>query len=227
MGRAAGPGGGKRWNWNFDTYAREDVTDLLQAVRRMHRGPLFMLCHSMGGYAALAGLAMRPEMQASLRGICLLAAAINDYSDGGISKRLIIPFSSLISGMLGRLPAARLIMGTSDEPAALMKQIAHWASTRSFCSYDRSTDYWQALKSVELPVFAGIGAADRFHASPRRAAKLLRHLGSTEKELIVFGRAYGFEVDYKHLDILRGEPAQREVLPCLHDWMQVLIASSS
>ncbi|SEM47355.1 Lysophospholipase, alpha-beta hydrolase superfamily [Stigmatella aurantiaca] len=208
------------WDWSFDTYAQQDIPALVRAARERHTGPLFLLAHSMAGYAALAGLGLQPEVQRMLSGVCVLSSAVNDYSDGGLKKALMVRFSSLLSGLLGRFPAKALKQGPADEPAALMRQFADWAPTGAFRSLDGATDYWQALGQVTLPVFSGVGEADVFHASPRRAGKLVEKLGSGDKTLVICGRSHGFASDFGHFDILRGSRAQQEVLPRVHEWMR-------
>ncbi|NOK37543.1 alpha/beta fold hydrolase [Corallococcus exercitus] len=210
----------RAYDWSFDTYVRHDIPDLVRAVRARHPGPLFLLAHSMAGYAALAALGVDPSLQASLSGVCTLSSAVNDYTDGGFKKRFQLGFSSAVAGVLGRFPAKALKQGPWDEPAGVMRQFTDWAPTGAFRSADGATDYWSALGKVTLPVFAGVGAADVFHASPPRAQKLVAHLGSARKELAVLGRAQGLSWEAGHFDVVRGERARNEVLPRVLTWMR-------
>ncbi|GMT95990.1 alpha/beta hydrolase [Corallococcus caeni] len=210
----------RAYDWSFDTYVRHDIPDLVRAVRARHTGPLFLLAHSMAGYAALAALGVDPSLQASLSGVCTLSSAVNDYSDGGFKKRFQLGISSAVAGVLGRFPAKALKQGPWDEPAGVMRQFTDWAPTGAFRSADGATDYWSALGQVTLPVFAGVGAADVFHASPSRAQKLVAHLGSARKELAVLGRAQGLSWEAGHFDVVRGERARAEVLPRVLAWMR-------
>jgi pimeloyl-ACP methyl ester carboxylesterase len=214
----------RAWDWSFDTYAREDIPDLVRAVRARHTGPLFLLAHSMAGYAALAGLGLHPDAQRMLSGVCVLSSAVNDYSDGGLKKVVMLRFSSLVAGLLGRFPARALKQGPADEPAALMRQFAEWAPAGTFRSVDGATDYWQVLGQVTLPVFSGVGEADVFHASPRRAEKLVGKLGSGDKTFVICGRSHGFASDFGHFDIIRGRRSQEEVLPRIQQWMRAHLA---
>ncbi|NOJ94307.1 esterase [Corallococcus coralloides] len=210
----------RAYDWSFDTYVRHDLPDLVRAVRARHTGPLFLLAHSMAGYAALAALGVDPSLQASLSGVCTLSSAVNDYSDGGFKKRFQLGFSSAVAGLLGRFPAKALKQGPWDEPAGVMRQFTDWAPTGAFRSADGATDYWRELGNVTLPVFAGVGAADVFHASPQRVEKLVAHLGSARKDLFVLGRAQGLSWEAGHFDVVRGERARAEVLPRVLAWMR-------
>ncbi|MEU3183384.1 alpha/beta fold hydrolase [Streptomyces sp. NPDC006923] len=215
--RRRGTGGPR--DWNFDTYVRHDIPDLVRAVAALHPGPLFLLAHSMAGYAALAALAVEPDLQKELAGVITLSSAVNDYSDGGIAKRVQVTFAATLSRLVGRFPARALRQGRCDEPAGLMRQFADWAPSGAFRSADGRTDYWSALAGVTLPVLVGVGAADTFHASPRRARKLADHLGG-RAEFTVLGRETGLSWDPGHVDVIRGARAETEVLPRLVAWMR-------
>ncbi len=212
----------RAWDWSFDAYVQEDIPALVRAARERHSGPLFLLAHSMGGYAALASLGVHPEVQALLRGVCTLSSAVNDFSEGGLKKQVMVRFGSMLAGLMGRFPAKKLRQGPSDEPPALMRQFTEWAATGAFRSVDGSVDYWQALEKVTLPVLAMVGQADAFHASPRLAARLVERLGSPQKSLVVCGRSQGFSKDFGHVDIVRSERARNEILPRILDWMRSL-----
>lgn len=204
-------------DWSLDAYVRQDIPALIRAISG--GGPLFLLAHSMAGYAALAALGCDPSLQARLAGAVVLSAAVNDYTDGGLSKRIQIPLSAWVAGLLGHFPARALKMGPCDEPVGLMRQLASWAPNGDFRGAD-GTDYWAALGAVTLPVFALIGAGDVFHASPARARKLFDRLGSADRTFQICGKAEGFSKDFEHVDILRGQAAQAEVLPRVLAWMR-------
>lgn len=225
-GRSQRPGPA-RWDWGFDAYARHDLPDLIRAARARHDGPLFLFCHSMSGYAALVGLALDPALQQSLAGVVTLSSAVNDYSDGGLKKRFMVGLSATLGALLGRFPAKALKQGPADEPGKLMRQFAAWARDGSFTSEDGRTDYWQALAKVKLPVYAGIGQADVFHASPARGQKLLERLGSADKTFTVLGTRGGLARDYGHIDVARGKQAEAEVFPAIDAWMRARLPAAN
>ncbi|MEZ4453783.1 MAG: alpha/beta fold hydrolase [Nannocystaceae bacterium] len=218
-GRSKGPaprGGG----WGFDAYARADIPALIRAVHLQEGRPIYLFCHSMAGYAALVGLALDADLQGQVAGVVLLSSAVNDYSDGGLKKVAMIRLGAALGRLLGRFPAKALKMGPSDEPGRLMRTFAAWARDRSFRSDDGAIDYWQALAEVRLPVFAGIGEADVFHASPARGKRLVDHLGGDDKTFLVLGRSSGLSRDFGHVDVLRGKAAEAEVLPQIDAWIR-------
>jgi pimeloyl-ACP methyl ester carboxylesterase len=216
----------RAWDWDFDTYVRHDIPDLVRAVSAEHPGPLFLLAHSMAGYAALAALGVEPALQRRLAGVVTLSSAVNDYSDGGWSKRARMTFATVVSRLVGRFPARALKQGRWDEPAGLMRQFTDWAPHGAFRSADGGTDYWQALGRVTLPALVGVGAGDTFHASPARARRLADHLGGPV-EFAVLGRESGLSWDPGHFDVVRGARAEAEVLPRVVAWMRGLPSGSA
>lgn len=221
-GRSRWPkGGGRRWGWGFDEYVRHDLPALVRAARARHQGPLYILCHSMSGYAMLASLGLCASLRADVAGVCLVASAVNDYSEYPLVKRVAFTLSDWITRVTGRFPARLLRVGVSDEPHLLFRQFRQWARDGGFASRDGVVDYWRALREVDLPVWAAVGSADRFHASVPRGRRLLAELGTatSEVEFVELGRCSGFSRDYGHVDAVRGEAARNEVWPRLVQWL--------
>jgi len=213
--------------WSFDEHATEDLPALVAELASSATRPAFVLAHSFGGYLTLAALGLRPELQAALAGVVVLGSAVNDYSDGGFGKRLALPAAAWISRVTGAFPARRLRLGSSDESSLLMQQFASWAKRRAFDSRDGRIDYFRALERVKLPVFAGVGSADRFHASPTRARALFERLGSEQKTFVVFGPGGGPSRAFGHIDLVRGVAAEQEVLPRILEWLNARACSAS
>lgn len=214
----------RAYDWNFDTYVRHDIPDLVREVATVHPGRLYLFAHSMAGYAVLAALGVDPSLQRHVTGVVTVSSAVNDYSDGGLAKKAQVRCAALLSRLVGRFPAQALRQGRWDEPAGLMRQFADWAPNGAFHSADRATDYWTCLAQVTLPVLVGVGAADSFHASPARARKLANHLGG-DPDFRVLGRDSGLSWDPGHFDVIRGARAEAEVLPRMVAWMRDLVAA--
>lgn len=209
----------KPWNWNFDTYVLEDIPRLIDAAANAASEPVFIVTHSMGGYATLASLALNERVRRRVAGVVLMASAVNDYSDGPWIKRVSIPFAAAMSHALGRLPARTLKLGPSPEPHGVLRQFADWAAHGRFDSADATTDYWKVLHDVKVPVLSFIGSGDTFHASPKRAERLVRALGSTDVTFIEAGREAGYSRDFGHIDLVRGNAAAVEIIPLAIDWI--------
>lgn len=203
----------------FDDYVEQDIRCLIEHVRSEHQGPLYVIAHSFGGYALLASLGSRPELQQWINGACIFSSAVNDYSEHGFSKRIFFNLAVALSAVCGHFPARRLRFGVSDAPRTLMQQFRQWARHGSFNSRSGDVDYWQALTRVTIPVWATVGSADTFHASIARGKKLLDKISSAEKTFVEAGLSSGLSKDFGHIDVIRGEAATTEILPQVLSWI--------
>ncbi|WP_338885711.1 alpha/beta fold hydrolase [Xenorhabdus sp. TH1] len=206
-------------DWCFDDYVQQDIGCLIEHVYSVHQGPFYVVAHSFGGYALLASLGHRPELQRCIRGICLFSSAVNDYSEHGLRKRIFFNLAAALSAVCGYFPARRFGLGVSDAPNGLIQQFRHWALRGSFDSRRGDIDYWQSLQFVTVPVWAGVGSGDTFHASVARGRKLLQKLGSADKTFVELGLTNGFSKNFGHIDVLRGEAAATEILPQVLAWI--------
>ena len=203
----------------FDDFVQEDVPALIASVQPPGRR-FVIVAHSMGGYAALVALGLSPKLQERCAGVCLFSSAVNDFSEMGWRKRLAFGFASALSRLVGYFPARALRQGSANEPTRLMQQLVRWARDGAFGQLGSQGRFpGAALAAVKVPVLSIIGARDRFHASPARADKLLAHVGSASKELLLCGRAQGFSTDFGHVDVVRGPRAAAEVLPRVATWL--------
>lgn len=205
--------------WSFDHYVEQDIPCLIDHVCSIHQGPLYVIAHSLGGYALLASLGRLPHLQHRISGACIFSSAVNDYSEHALSKRIIFNASVALSQICGHFPSRFLRLGVSDAPYGLMRQFLEWANRSTFTNRHGDVDYWKALERVTVPVWAAVGSADKFHASPARAKKMLARLGSAEKIFIEPGLSSGFSRDFGHIDVIRSSAAAKEILPLLLAWI--------
>jgi alpha-beta hydrolase superfamily lysophospholipase len=118
-GHSRSPTGKLPRDWSFDDYIQQDIRCLIEHVCSVHQGPIYVIAHSFGGYALLASLGNRPELQRHVSGACIFSSAVNDYSEHGLSKRIFFNLAVALSTLCGYFPARRLRLGVSDAPAAL------------------------------------------------------------------------------------------------------------
>jgi pimeloyl-ACP methyl ester carboxylesterase len=71
---------------------------------------------------------------------------------------------------------------------------------------------------LPVPTRFLVGSQDSL-TSPRAVRRTFDAIGSPGCEYLEIGRGTGFSRDYRHLDILLGEAAQREVAPLVVDWL--------
>jgi esterase/lipase len=79
-------------------------------------------------------------------------------------------------------------------------------------------NYAAHLDNIKIPIFISCGAQDRF-APPTVQNYLYKHVGSTDKTLVVFGQAHGMSVDAGHDDALVGLNSHEQVYPVIARWL--------
>jgi pimeloyl-ACP methyl ester carboxylesterase len=112
-----------------------------------------------------------------------------------------------------------LTTDATDIPSiGLMEQYLVLAERGVLLDARRQFPYASGLPNVRIPVFLGCGASDRF-APPSVQKFLYDHIGSTDKTVVVFGRARGFAADAGHNDALVGLNSREQVYPVIARWL--------
>jgi oxygen-independent coproporphyrinogen-3 oxidase len=201
--------------WDFDDWAREDVPTALRALLAERRRP-FVIGHSAGGAAVLAGLAANPDIRRRLRGVVIVATPLPWLQPWRAAGARLIRLSSRV---LGRFPARLLKLGPEDELKGVMAQWMSW-NTRGHWRGDDGTDYEAGLGELELPLLTIAGTGDRFFAPPRACHGLHERIASPDKTFVLCGQHSGFRHDFDHVSILVGAPARERVWPLIIRWIQ-------
>jgi pimeloyl-ACP methyl ester carboxylesterase len=133
------------------------------------------------------------------------------------------------------LPLADLIINPRHVPGPIQRRVmAHalgtvgrgvllqqrdWVVNDAFRSCDRSVDYREGIRRLEVPLLVSGGSQDRL-APPAALQAQYELAGSPDKTLVIFGRDRGDKMDYGHGDLLYGEGAPGEVYPILRRWLE-------
>ena len=102
-------------------------------------------------------------------------------------------------------------MGLMQQYSVLGKRGELWDAKQQF-------SYAQMLSNIKVPMFISCGASDQF-APPVVQKYLYDNVGSTDKTMVIFGRAQGFAVDAGHDDALVGLNSQAQVYPVIEKWL--------
>ncbi len=140
--------------WGFVDYAERDVPAVWDAVRGAAAGPVSWIGHSLGGLAALAafgaGIAAPPER--------LVLVAASPWVRGGRGRLLRVGLTAVMAGLarpLGYLPARRLRVGTNDEPASYLEELAGWVR-------DGRWPWLDAASRIAAPTYVVVGDRDAY-----------------------------------------------------------------
>ncbi|WP_028694482.1 alpha/beta fold hydrolase [Pseudomonas cremoricolorata] len=171
----------------------------------------------------------------SLGGITLAAAMGGGYLDDTqvasaaffgtqVSRRRwplkIPPLAWALRMLLKRFPhvsGTRLKRGPEDEPMGLVFEALRWQGLFGRFG-EKGNDWWQGLASVNVPVLAVSGAADR-QDPPWACRALFEQIGSAHKQYLCLGQAPGTEA-FGHVDMLVSKAAQTDVWPRVLHWLE-------
>lgn len=248
-GASKRPPPGRHWSdYSVDEHIAFDGPALLQeALARTGAPRAFWLGHSLGGLIGY-GVAQGPHGD-KLAGLLTLGSPVYFHAStllraaaslGGyvswpwsLPHRLfgaplvpllgyvLLPFASLISNPRHISPGLqrRVMMNLASSMGhRTLVQLKDWVLNDAFRSFDRRTDYREAIARLQLPLLVMAGSRDLI-APPEMAERQVRLAGSKDKQLVVFGKAYGHAQDYGHGDLTFGNGAPAEVFPVILEWL--------
>ena len=202
----------------FDDFGRFDVPAAVDAVReRAETDRIFLLGHSGGGLAFLMHLARHPERASRMAGVVALASQATGAGLGWHGLRTITKIAA--ANNLGSRVRQRLRLGPEQEFRGVVNQWFTWNLRRRWRSRD-GIDYLAALGKVSTPALCLAGAGDREIAPVEGCRRVFEALGSSDKSLVVCGRAQGFVEDYDHARIVASRGARQEIWPRILAWLQ-------
>ena len=201
---------------DFDDWILRDAPALLRGVREATGAErVVWIGHSAGAVVAVGAASYDAEVAGSLAGLVMVAAPAPDRP--GSFHAAVSVAGYLVSRMWGHVPASALGIGPADEAAAILEQWTGWIRKRSWTSRD-GFDYLAHARGCTAPALAIAGAGDLL-TPPATCRRLLDALGSTDRTMVVCGRARGFARSYTHNRVLISSDARREVWPLIADWI--------
>jgi oxygen-independent coproporphyrinogen-3 oxidase len=216
--RGHGSSDGRERRAIFEDFGRLDVPAAVDAVRALAQTDrMFLLGHSGGGLAFFMYLARHPEMAARIAGVVTLASQATAAGLGWHGLRTIVKIAT--ANNLGHRVRQRLKLGPEQEYRGVVNQWFEWNLRRTWRGRD-GLDYLAALKTVRTPAICFAGAGDLDIAPVEGCRRVFDALGSTDKSLIVCGRAQGFVEDYDHARIVASRGSRQEIWPRILAWLQ-------
>jgi predicted alpha/beta hydrolase len=189
----------KGGTWTFDDYVTLDLPAALAAVGAAagcRAAEVAVLGHSLGGLVTLASLGTGVV---NVRKLVLAATSVwLTGASGPWRRRATMRVYDGVARVLGYAPIKRLGLGSEDEPASYVAQLAGWARSGRWTSKD-GIDYLAALAYVDVPAWAIVGAGDGLCA-PEDAAVLTRRLPRVVPMRVV-SRAAGDAFDPDHFTL--------------------------
>ncbi|MDX1589894.1 MAG: alpha/beta fold hydrolase [Oleiphilaceae bacterium] len=211
-------------HWTIEDLVRHDIPAIAEAVAAGNGAPQHWLGHSFGGVYTVAALSLQfldPVRVGSL----IIAGSQVSEGQPWLTRPLLNAALRGLTRLLGRFPARALNLGNEDEPPGIANETLYWKRHRRWVSR-RGTDYSRGLGKLDLPLLALAGSGDTMDPASGCEA-FIRPIGSRQKKLWELGRAYGYERDYGHVDMIISPDSEREIWPRLEAWLRIVTASEA
>jgi pimeloyl-ACP methyl ester carboxylesterase len=230
----------------IDDHVRHDVPALIEFARKAAHSPsAFWVGHSLGGLVGLA--AADEEVQQKLKGLITIGSPVffklqwhtrwlvhfgywlspfGRFRTEWLAA-LIAPFAGWISLPIGgtnlrNMPGwvQRRALAEVIAPIwhGVLRQLRDWTLHDRFGSEDGKIDYRARVKALTVPHLVLGGMADGL-APPLNCKAHFALVGSADKQLKLFGKGEGEDVDYGHGDLVLGTRAHKDVYPVVVDWL--------
>ncbi len=191
-----------------------------QLVQRCAQQPIHLVAHSWGGVLLNAAMARAPQLIPHIKNCVYFGTKrriVNRHWQTrwqvNVLWNHVAPF---VAKLYGYLPATQLRFGSDDESRQTLKQSIDWVRSETWCDLVDNFDYQQQLANLSLPPTLHIGAsADKILAQPMDIQAFMAESGLGEVQFKMFGKAYGHQVDYGHVDILTQPQARWEPFQAL------------
>ncbi len=241
---------GKTYNFTFDDYVNEDLPAVIDYVtERTGVDAVHWVGHSMGTMVmyAYAGVYKNRKIQSivsvaspvSFDIPARLWKLVKKYSTVAHGFRFIPSRpAALIAAPLGEVPlqafdfaiwnpgnlTPRLIrklmtLAVDNISGGVIQQFAAFIRTGRFLSLDGSVDYLKQMKNITVPILFIAGNLDNL-APPHNIKPAYDAVASQEKRFTVVSEATGFSSDYGHVDLIIGDPAEKDVYPLIDRWLE-------
>lgn len=196
---------------SFDEYV-DDLACFLADVRREHRGPLFLLGHSMGG-----GIAARYVVERGADGLAGLVLSSAALKIPDALSPLLQKLAGIASRMVPKLPATRLDTSRLSRDPAVVRAyeedpLVHTGGVRARVGHEilRNVALIRAhADAFTLPLYVFHGTADEI-TDPEGSRAFYERAPSDDKTLALYE-------DFYHETM--NEPERERVLGDLTAWL--------
>ena len=165
--------------WTYDDLVQVDLPAVVSSARtRWPRSRLVVVGHSLGGHVALAA-----QGAGLIAADALVVAAANVWMRHLEPSRRVwlMKIATIISmAALAKrhryFPARALRLGSDDEAAPYVEDLARFARRGRWTSRDHAYDYEAGLASIVAPTFALTSSGDGLFCRPESSKRMLATL---------------------------------------------------
>jgi pimeloyl-ACP methyl ester carboxylesterase len=218
------PKASRSFNHSQQQFIDCDFNDYIGYIRTFYPAEKIRLGgHSWGGVLALAWYAKFGSTETT--GPMVFFGSKRRLATRSLSRLLMIDImwsaaGSLSTSLVGYLPAAKLKMGSENEPAQFYRETAKWVSSNSWYDLESGKDMAAMLQSKTLPpalFFAGIN--DKVLGNPQDVKRLMAETGSDSTKFILLSKENGNAKDYDHINMLTARTCPDDHFPPAAEWL--------
>lgn len=205
-------------NNSIERYVYHDVPAVNDFIQEKTGEKPFWLGHSMGGVMIAAAVAVNLLTTENCRGMVLFGTQTISRPNY-LWIPLVATFMRLKVKRKGELDGRQLRIGPENEPAGVLREYLannSWFSSWQF--FEKGLKLLPLWKQASgLPLLAVAGRIDK--SDPAQACIKFANKYGGDKDILLLGKAEGFERDYGHVDMVVSKSAAKEVWPKVSQWL--------
>lgn len=200
----------QRRDWSYDDLVAFDVPTVVDHARRMNRGPVSLVGHSLGGHVTTASLA---SGRCTLDGLVLVGSNIwlPRHDDDRVRRQMRTQALRAMASMVmlyGRVPARSWGVGSADEAASYAADLKRYWSTNQWVSRDGTIDYLERARHIDLPVLVVVSRDDALLGHRMGAMNFAKEIGDGKPDIWFAGRGSGgIEAPLDHMGLCMSKNA--------------------
>ncbi|MBF0491775.1 MAG: alpha/beta fold hydrolase [Deltaproteobacteria bacterium] len=187
-----------------------------EIIRRRGKVKQHWIAHSWGGVLLMSMLARFPKYAPLVKKIVCFGTKRNVHVQN-LDKFLIIDLfwnytASLLTKVLGYLPAKELKIGSDNETKKFHHQVRLWVkSGYPWVDSQDGFDYARAIRKIKLPpAYHLTGIADTCLGHPNDVFAFIQECGSKNYRFKILSKENGNLHDYDHVNILTHPDAVKD-----------------
>jgi predicted alpha/beta hydrolase len=202
-----------------------DIPELIEKINELKpNSSIHLMAHSWGGVLLSSWYARFGKHHPNIRSITFFACKRKIYIHHfkrWIMVDLMWTFvGSIVTSILGYLPAKKLRMGADDEPGQFFFQCNKWVYSNNWIDPVDKFDYKKAFpQSGFPPVLSLTGVADHSLGNTYCVNRMLQEISPPELIHLDLGKNHGNKNDYGHVDILTHPDAASDHFPKVVNWL--------
>ncbi|MDO5652133.1 MAG: alpha/beta fold hydrolase [Moraxella sp.] len=204
---------------NLENIARHDFKAAFDYLyNNLNIKQLHCITHSGGGICLTMFLSFYPNYINRIHSMTMVACQAFGAADNLLAY-IRLYLARFITKMIGFIPAKILKLGIINESYAMMKSWFDWNLNKQFTSMDKTIDYKDTAKNINIPLYCLCAADDKIIAPVSGCEKFFNLFTHPNNQFKVFGLDNDNLENYNHKRIMLSKNASREVWRDILEWI--------